>query len=62
MGTLTTCLAFASLIGPPISGAILTATGSYLSVAGFCGTVVLIGSCLLVGARYLFLKGWLGRM
>ncbi|CDZ97503.1 Monocarboxylate transporter [Phaffia rhodozyma] len=61
MGTLTTCLSLAALIGPPISGAILTKTGSYLSVAGFTGSFVLAGTAIMFASRYLLLKGFWGR-
>ena len=60
---LTTCLSLAALVGPPISGAILGATGeSYMHVAGFSGSVVFSGVGLLFAARYLVLGGLKGRM
>jgi MCP family monocarboxylic acid transporter-like MFS transporter 10 len=63
MGMLTTCLSLAALVGPPISGAILTATGgSYMHVAGFSGSVVFAGTALMFWARYLVLGGLKGRM
>ncbi|KAL7417054.1 major facilitator superfamily domain-containing protein [Mrakia frigida] len=62
MGMLTTCLAAAALIGPPISGAILSKTESFLSVASFAGTVVLAGTVVMLGARFALLKRWWGKM
>lgn len=63
MGMLTTCLSVAALVGPPISGAILGATGeSYMHVAAFSGSVVFAGVGCMMGARYLVLGGLKGRM
>ncbi|KAL7417060.1 MFS general substrate transporter [Mrakia frigida] len=62
MGVLTTCLAIAGLIGPPISGAILSSTGSFLAVASFAGPVVLLGALVMAVARWALLGKWLGKM
>ncbi|KAL7414241.1 MFS general substrate transporter [Mrakia frigida] len=62
MGTLTSILSFAALIGPPISGAILTRTESFLSVACFSGTIVIVGSSVMASAKWALFKSWKGRM
>lgn len=49
--------AFASLIGSPIAGALVTgddANPNYLGLQLFCGLIMLFGSCLL-GCLWLFL-------
>jgi MCP family monocarboxylic acid transporter-like MFS transporter 10 len=59
---LTSIIAFASLCGPPISGAILTKTGSFLDVAAFAGSVVLLGTLLFGCAKYALLGTLRGKM
>ncbi|KAK4209106.1 major facilitator superfamily domain-containing protein [Rhypophila decipiens] len=56
MGMIFTLNSFATLIGPPIAGAIISASGgSYLGAQGFAGASMVLGTVLLVGAR--FVKG-----
>jgi MFS family permease len=56
MGMAWPILAIAALIGPPISGAILTRAG-YNGIANFSGAVTLVGSVLIVLTKYTTGKG-----
>ncbi|KAK4140740.1 major facilitator superfamily domain-containing protein [Dichotomopilus funicola] len=52
MGMLFTIVSFATLAGPPIAGAIITAGGgSYYGAQAFAGASLLLGMVLMVAAR-----------
>ena len=54
-------LALAALAGPPISGAINTATGSFREVGIYAGTVVIVSVVIMWVARCLVLKSFWGK-
>ncbi|KAG9945681.1 MFS transporter, MCP family, solute carrier family 16, member 10, partial [Aureobasidium melanogenum] len=58
MGMVFTFLSFASLVGPPIGGALLSAgSGSYIYAQAWSGASAAIGTALVVGAR-VYTFGW----
>ncbi|KAH9951134.1 MFS general substrate transporter [Amylocystis lapponica] len=61
VGMTFTILAMGALAGPPISGAILDATGSYKWVGIYAGTSIELAVVLMVIARWFVLKGWKGK-
>jgi len=60
-GMYFTVMALGALAGPPISGAIENATGSYKAVGIYAGAAVLVGAICLLISRYMVLGGWHGR-
>lgn len=60
-GMYFTILSFGAVAGPPISGAINTATGSYKAVGIYAGTMILISVVLMCVTRHLVLKSLWGR-
>ena len=64
MGMVFTTNSFATLIGPPIAGAIISASGgSYYGAQAFAGAVLLVGTGFLAAARIARMRrlggGWL---
>jgi MFS family permease len=52
MGMVFTIVSFATLAGPPVAGAIITAEGgTYYGAQGFAGAAVLLGTVLVAAAR-----------
>jgi len=51
----------ASLIGPPIAGAIRDATGGFHAVAYYAGSSILLSSAILLGTRYVAIGGFKGK-
>lgn len=62
IGMFMSILALGALGGPPISGAINTATGGFGAVGWYAGSTILLGVVMMVVARRLVLKGWWGRI
>lgn len=67
MGMVFTINSFSVLTGPPISGAILTATGGrYYGAQAFAGTALLVGTGFIFAARMALAKksggGWAARV
>jgi len=62
VGMMMSVLALGGLAGPPISGAINTATGGFEAVGYFAGSSVLVGVGLMCWVRHMVLKRWLGKM
>jgi MFS family permease len=57
MGMGFTIVGFATLAGPPIAGAIISAQGgSYHGAQGFAGATLLLATALLAAARYVKAK------
>ncbi|TFY79816.1 hypothetical protein EWM64_g4196 [Hericium alpestre] len=56
-GMFMTTLSIGALAGPPISGAINTATGGYKAVGIYAGSAVMVATALMYLARQLVLKG-----
>jgi predicted MFS family arabinose efflux permease len=57
MGMVFTIVSFATLAGPPIAGAIITASGgSYYGAQAFAGAALLLGTALMAAARLIKLK------
>jgi MCP family monocarboxylic acid transporter-like MFS transporter 10 len=61
VGTFMALLAAGALAGPPISGAILAATGGYTAVGAYAGSAVLVACAIMAAARYVVLGGWRGK-
>jgi len=61
VGLTTTCLAFGALAGPPISGAINDATGGFMFVGIYAGTMIMLSVVLMCITRHLVLKQLWGR-
>ncbi|KAA1469292.1 MFS general substrate transporter [Dentipellis sp. KUC8613] len=61
LGMYFTTMAFGALAGLPISGAINDATGSYIPVGIYAGTVVMVAVVFMSYSRYLVIKGWVGK-
>ncbi|KAJ7706738.1 MFS general substrate transporter [Mycena rosella] len=53
IGILFSILAISALAGPPISGAIATATGDYKAVGYYAGSTILIAAAIMCYVRYL---------
>lgn len=62
IGMFMSILALGALAGPPISGAINTATGGFVAVGWFAGSMIILGVAMMSIARRLVLKKWRGRM
>lgn len=66
MGMVFTIVSFATLTGPPISGAIVDATGSYTAAQAFSGSSLALGCFFLVVSKRVSMKktgqGWLGKV
>lgn len=60
-GMYMTLLSFGALAGPPISGAINTATGGYKAVGIYAGTAIMAAVVLMCVTRHLVLKSFWGR-
>ncbi|TFY71554.1 hypothetical protein EVG20_g1440 [Dentipellis fragilis] len=58
LGMYFTTMAFGALAGLPISGAINDATGSYIPVGIYAGTVVMVAVIFMSYSRYLVIKRW----
>ncbi len=57
MGMIFTIVSFATLAGPPIAGAIITASGgSYYGAQAFAGAALLLGTSLMAAARSVKLR------
>jgi MFS family permease len=57
MGMIFTIVSFASLAGPPIAGAIITAEGgSYYGAQTFAGATLILGMVLMAAARMVKVK------
>ncbi|KJA24153.1 hypothetical protein HYPSUDRAFT_38917 [Hypholoma sublateritium FD-334 SS-4] len=61
-GMFMSILALGALAGPPISGAISTATGNFKAVGYYAGTTVLIGVGLIGVSRYFVLRRLWGKI
>ncbi|KDR69289.1 hypothetical protein GALMADRAFT_256119 [Galerina marginata CBS 339.88] len=59
-GMFMSILAMGALAGPPISGAIKSATGSFNAVGYYAGTAVLVGVGLMSVTRHLILRRMFG--
>ncbi|KAJ6540489.1 MFS general substrate transporter [Mycena capillaripes] len=59
-GTLFSILAISALAGPPISGAIASATGNYKAVGYYAGSAMLVAISILIYVRYLMTGKWFG--
>ncbi|KAG0707851.1 MFS general substrate transporter [Suillus ampliporus] len=55
VGMFMTLIAFGGVAGPPISGAIRTATGGFVEAGYYAGGVIIFAVMLLILARYLHL-------
>ena len=57
-----TMIAIGAICGPPISGAINTASGGYTAVGYYAGSVVIFSCVIMAWCRWCILKGkWWGR-
>nr|GAT51720.1 predicted protein [Mycena chlorophos] len=61
-GMALTIAAAGALAGPPISGAIYTATGGFKAVGFYAGGTVVLAVLLLLLTRYLVLGRWWGKV
>ncbi|KAI0314723.1 MFS general substrate transporter [Amylostereum chailletii] len=61
-GMYFTVTAMGALAGPPISGAIIDATGNYKAVGLYAGIAVLIAVVFMTLSRYFALGGWRGKV
>ncbi|KAF7349864.1 MFS general substrate transporter [Mycena venus] len=59
-GTLFSILAISALAGPPISGAIASATGDYKAVGYYAGSAMMVAIGILIYVRYLMTGKWFG--
>ncbi|KAF9053370.1 MFS general substrate transporter [Panaeolus papilionaceus] len=57
IGMFMSIVAFGAVIGPPISGAISSATGDFKDVGFYAGSAVLLGNALIIVSRQILLKG-----
>lgn len=55
VGMFMSLIAFGGIAGPPISGAISTATGGFVAAGYYSGGIIIFGVALLLMARYLHL-------
>jgi len=62
IGMFMSILAIGALAGPPISGAIGSATGDFKAVGYYAGTCVLIGVGLMCVTRHLILRRMIGKI
>ncbi|CAA7271138.1 unnamed protein product [Cyclocybe aegerita] len=62
IGMFMSILAMGALAGPPISGAISSATGDFKAVGYYAGTSVLVGVGLMSVTRHLILRKMFGRI
>ncbi|KAJ7589158.1 major facilitator superfamily domain-containing protein [Mycena floridula] len=62
VGMMMSILALGGLAGPPISGAINSATGGFEAVGYYAGSAVLVGVGLMCWVRYMVLKRLYGKM
>ncbi|KAJ3512139.1 hypothetical protein NLJ89_g3699 [Agrocybe chaxingu] len=62
IGMFMSILAMGALAGPPISGAISSATGDFKAVGYYAGTSVLVGVGLMSVTRHLILRRMFGRI
>jgi len=62
IGMYMSILAIGALCGPPISGAIETATGSFKLVGVFAGTTVVIGVACMTVVKFLVSPKWNARL
>ncbi|KAF8800529.1 MFS general substrate transporter [Phlegmacium glaucopus] len=62
MGMFMSILAIGALAGPPISGALSTATGGFKVVGYYAGTAVLVGVGLMCITRHLILRRMFGKI
>ncbi|CAE6500879.1 unnamed protein product [Rhizoctonia solani] len=60
-GMLMTIAASGALAGPPISGAILGKTGSYVAVGAYAGSMILVCVVMLIAVKYAALKKFSGK-
>jgi len=60
-GMLFTVCAVGAVLGPPISGAILSATGGFHDVGVYAGIMILVSAAFIFVARWKALGGWRGR-
>lgn len=60
IGMLLTITSFAAA-GPPISGAIIKATGGYVAAGYYAGSVMLLSCCMALTTRHLYLRTLLGK-
>ncbi|KAK2464720.1 hypothetical protein APHAL10511_003296 [Amanita phalloides] len=61
IGMFLSILALGALAGPPISGAINTASRGYVAVGWYAGSMVLLGVAMMSATRWLVLRRWIGR-
>ncbi len=62
LGMFMSISALGALAGPPISGAINRATGGFMAVGWYAGSMILIGVVMMGIAKRIVLKSWLGRL
>ncbi|KAA1467658.1 MFS general substrate transporter [Dentipellis sp. KUC8613] len=60
-GMFMTTMSIGALAGPPISGAINTATGNYKAVGIYAGSAIMVATVLMALTRHLVLKGPWGK-
>ncbi|KAI0684837.1 MFS general substrate transporter [Cytidiella melzeri] len=61
LGNFLTCMSLGALAGPPISGAIEGATGSFVLVGVWAGTAILVSFVLFMLARHFQMRRCTGR-
>ncbi|KAI0823576.1 MFS general substrate transporter [Trametes gibbosa] len=61
VGMSMTVIALGAVAGPPISGAITAATGSYKFTGVYAGTAVMVACCFLLATRVAILGGLRGK-
>jgi len=67
MGMVFTITSFSVLIGPPIAGTLITATGGrYYAAQAFAGVALLVGTGFIIGARMVLARkrggGWAAKV
>ncbi|KAF8687073.1 hypothetical protein AX14_003722 [Amanita brunnescens Koide BX004] len=62
IGMFMSILALGALGGPPISGAINTATGGFEAVGWYAGSMIFLGVAMMAIARRLVLNRWWGKI
>ncbi|KAG6828901.1 hypothetical protein H0H92_006352 [Tricholoma furcatifolium] len=61
LGMFMSIFALGALAGPPISGAINTASGGFEEVGYYAGSMVMVGVALMCLTRHLVLRKFLGK-
>ncbi|PFH44634.1 hypothetical protein AMATHDRAFT_168326, partial [Amanita thiersii Skay4041] len=61
LGMYMSIIALGAVAGPPVSGAILKATGGYEAMGFYAGTMVMLGVVFMIVARRCALGQWWGK-